>query len=586
MKKKSIFAGLFFLFLLSGCTKDSIFTDNEEEDIVPGGSDTSSDEVLDGNQETHESSDDYVWNESDVVNIILSGSSIAVEGAGATVSNSVVTITTGGTYKVTGTLNNGQLIVDSDNDETVRIILSGANIACSNSAAVYVKNAEKTVLILAEDTENELADGAEYVYASGEDEPKATLYSADDLTLYGNGQLSIKGNYNDAVSSKDGLILKDVNLVVEAVDDGIRGKDYLVVKNSTLKLDVEGDGLKSDNEDDTSKGYIHIESGSFEITSGGDAVQAETDLVVANGDFTITSGGGSSYGYNSGVSAKGLKAGNNLIIDYGNFVVSSADDAIHSNEYLTVNDGVFEISTGDDGVHADTEITINKGDFNITKSYEGIESAIIVLNGGNISIVSSDDGLNCAGGNDGSATGRPGFGGFTSSGNYYLYINDGRVAINATGDGIDVNGTIEMSGGTVIVHGPTSNNNGILDYDRAFNMNGGVLIGAGSAGMAQAPGSGSSQNTVALVLSSTNNAGTLVHFQNDGGDELVTFAPAKKYQLVLYSSPDLVKGKSFTAYLGGSHSGNPSNGLYSDGTYTPGSLFSTFSVSDVVTVVR
>lgn len=586
MKNYLLCAGIFLLVLVYGCKDDPLLTD-DNEDFVPGGSDTTTDEVMTGNQENHESADDYIWNEADVVNIKLSGTSATVDGAGATVTNSVVTIKEGKTYKVTGTLTDGQIIVDSGDDNIVRIILAGVNITCSNSAVIYIKSAKKTIVVLAENAENYITDGSNYVYAQGEDEPKATLYSASDLTLYGKGKLFLKGNYNDAISSKDGLILKDVDLTIEAVDDGVRGKDYLVVKNSSLDIEVAGDGLKSDNESNESKGYIYIESGEFEITSGGDAIQAETDLVISNGNFQITSGGGSSYGYNSSVSAKGLKAGNNLIVDYGNFDINSADDAIHSNEYLTIDDGIFEISTGDDGIHADSEIAINKGDINIVKSYEGIESAVIVLNGGNISIVSSDDGLNCAGGNDGSAMGRPGFGGYTASGNYYLYINDGYIAINATGDGIDVNGSIEMTGGTVIIHGPTSDRDGVLDYDKTFNIkNGGVLIGAGSAGMAQAPGTGSSQNSVALVLSSTYNAGTLIHFQKANGDELVSFAPGKNYQLVLFSSPELVKGNSYSVYSGGSHSGTALNGLYKNGTYIPGSLLADFSVSDVLTVVR
>jgi len=203
---------------------------------------------------------------------------------------------------------------------------------------------------------------------------------------------------------------------------------------------------------------------------------------------------------------------------------------------------------------------------------------LLTINGGNISVVSDDDGINGAGGNDGSS-----YGNFTSGDNY-LYINGGYIYVNSTGDGIDVNGAIEMTGGTVIVNGPISNSNGALDYDTTIKISGGFLVAAGSSGMLQAPGTSSTQYSVAVGISES--AGTLFNIQtSDGTTSLLTFSPAKTYQAVVFSSPDLTKGSSYDIYYGGSSTGTPENGLYTDGAYSGGTKYDSFTVSGMVTFV-
>jgi hypothetical protein len=370
---------------------------------------------------------------------------------------------------------------------------------------------------------------------------------------------------------------------VNAKDDGIRGKDYLVVEDGNITVKAGGDGLKSDNETDATLGYVLIKNGNISITSGGDGINAQTDALVSDGNITITSGGGSSQ-YSASLSAKGIKGVASLIIDDGNFTINSADDALHSNGSLNVNGGVFSIATGDDGLHADKALTVNGGDINITKSYEGIESrTVITVNNGTIRITSSDDGVNVAGGVDGSGMRDDPF---AVDGNCFLYINGGYMAVNAVGDGLDSNGSIVMAGGTVLVNGPTNNANGALDHG-SFKMTGGLIIAAGSSGMAQAPGgTTSTQYSVLVNLRSTQSAGTIFHVQTSDGVEVLTFKPAKNYQSVAFSSPLLTKGSSYAIYLGGSSTGTASDGLYTDGTYAAGTSYGTFSISSAVTTLR
>ncbi len=513
-------------------------------------------DALAENKTSHEDAKDVTWDEASVIEITLNGDAIEASGAGFAVNGSTVTITAAGIYRFTGTLNDGQILVNTDDKETVRLILNGVDIQNLTTAPIYIAAADEVVIVLADNTANQVSDGSNYVYATAEaNEPSAAIFSMADLTIFGDGSLTVTGNYNDGISSKDGLVIQSGTLNVTAVDDGIRGKDYIVVEGGDLTIQAQGDGLVSYNDEDATRGYISIEGGVFDITSGGDAIQAMTDVLIMAGDFTLTSGGGSSAWVDKTSSAKGIKGVVSVSIDGGTFVIDSSDDAIHSNNNVTINAGTFNIASADDGIHADTLITINNGMINITESYEGIESASITINAGNIQVVSSDDGINIAGGND--ASGILGGGGgrgqdmFGSTGKL-LTINGGTIAVDAYGDGLDINGSIEMTGGVVLVTGPTEQMNGAIDYDGIFNISGGTIVATGSSGMAMAPSASSSQNSVTIFFSATQPAGTQIRIENSAGEELISFTPTREFQSLAFSSAKLAQGATYNVYLNGS----------------------------------
>ena len=588
MSRKSI---LYFLCCLSvfffvSCSDETADTSEDESgpEETTGEAEESIVDAETGNDGTHEVTDDYVWNASDVINVILKTTSIEVVPESGVVSGSKFTITSAGTYNISGTLADGTIIVSTEDDETVRLILNGVDISSSTTAPINVENASKVIVILADNTINVINDATIYDYPSSDvDEPNAAIFSTADLTIYGNGELMVNGNFNDGIASKDGLLIRNASVTVTAVDDGIRGKDYIIGANCDLSVSAKGDGLKSDNEDDAALGYISIESGAFNIISGGDAINATTDLLIKDGIFSLVSGGGSSKTAGD-TSTKGMKANVNVIIDAGEFSISSADDAIHSNNSIVINGGIFMISSGDDGIHADEQLTFNGGEITITKSYEGVESSNITIEDGAISIVASDDGLNVAGGTDGSGWGGP-QGGFSSSSDYHLNMNGGYVFINSKGDGVDVNGAVTMTNGTIVVSGPADNGNAALDYDASFVISGGFVLATGSSGMAQMPGTSSTQKSVLITLSSAQQASTLVHLQNSSGETLFTYKPAKQFQSIAFSSPDLVNG-SYSLYLGGSAMGDEVDGLYYNGSYSGGTLAKSFTVSSINTSVR
>jgi hypothetical protein len=213
---------------------------------------------------------------------------------------------------------------------------------------------------------------------------------------------------------------------------------------------------------------------------------------------------------------------------------------------------------------------------------DGVEESVAeALAGKGQAHETGDDGMGPGFG--GAPGARPGRDAFAAASDYYLHINGGYVALYATGDGIDVNGSIVMTEGVVIVHGPTANMNGALDYDRSFTLSGGFLVAAGSAGMAQAPDESSTQPSVLINLDNAIRAGTLVHIRSSEGAELLTFAPAKDTQSIVLSSPDLQAGATYEVYFGGDSSGTAVDGLYQNGTYSSGSLAGSFGLTGIVT---
>lgn len=485
--------------------------------------------------------DEYrAWENQTYVKVELKGTNIVAEGSGVVVKDSKLTIQEPGIYVISGQLSDGQIVVDVAKDGLVQIVLNGVEIYHSNSSPIYVVSADKVMLSLAEGTVNKVSDGAEYLFESTDiDEPNATIFSKDDLVINGTGTLIVEANYNNGITSKDNLIITGGNIQIQATDDGLMGKDSVQIKEADIEIVARGDGIKATNDTDSEKGYINIQSGNFMISTGGGSAKAQVKT-----NQQAPRGGGRFQAEmpvqvqtleTSTTSTKGIKATTSINISGGTFVIDSLDDAVHSNNKIIIENGKFEIASGDDGIHADTLIEIYGGTINITKSYEGIESNLINIINGDIQIVASDDGINL-------------------SEKDSLKISGGHIAIDAGGDGLDSNGSIEMTGGTVIVNGPTNDGNGALDYDGSFNISGGVLVAAGSAGMAQAPGGTSTQYSIMMTYATNQEAGTTIHLQDTEGDSLFAFEPSKAFRSILISIPQLVQGE-YTLVTGGQAEG-------------------------------
>lgn len=210
--------------------------------------------------------------------------------SGVYISGNIITITKEGTYVLSGALSEGQIVVDADSAK-VQLVLDNADITCASSAAIYVKNADKTFITLAEGSENILMNTAEYE-AIDDNNIDAVIFSKDDLTLNGKGTLTINSEYGHGIVSKDDLKLVGGTYNITAENHALSGKDSVRIADGTYNLTSGKDGIHSENADDDEKGFVYIASGDFTIESTGDGIDASYVVQIDDGDFDITAGDG------------------------------------------------------------------------------------------------------------------------------------------------------------------------------------------------------------------------------------------------------------------------------------------------------
>ncbi|UZN04524.1 carbohydrate-binding domain-containing protein [Cellulomonas sp. S1-8] len=504
--------------------------------------------ALGANAGVHDTADALVWDAGAETAIGLTGASATVTGPGASADGGTVTITAPGTYRVRGTLADGALVVASPGDGVVRVVLDGASITSATTSPLQVLDADEVVVVLADGTTNRLTDPATYVFPEGQDEPNATLFSAADLTIAGGGALTVVGNANDGIASKDGLVVAGGTLSVTAADDGIRGKDYLVVTGGTLDVTAGGDGLKSD--DDTPEaGFVHVAGGTTRITSGDDGITAASDVIVSHGDLAVTSGGGVA---GTGDGSKGLVGDVSVVVGGGSVVVDASDDAVHSDGTITFADGNATLAAVEDGVDAGERLVVTGGALTVTTSSEGLESKVVEISGGLIGVTATDDAINAS---DPAAPDSVG-----AIPGVVVTISGGLIVLRAaTGDGLDSNGSASITGGTLVVDGPTEFINSAVDVNGTFPITGGTVIGVSSSGLVGTPTASSPQTWVSLA--SEQPAGTLLHVLAPDGAVLASFRTTKASGNLLFSHASLQVGAQYRLAVGGS-ADSPTTGGY------------------------
>lgn len=240
-------------------------------------------------EEAYSSFDKNADETAAAVAVTLADSGITVNGTGAAASGSVLTVTEAGTYRLSGTLTNGQIRVEVAKTDKVRLILDGVNITCQSGAPLYILSADKAVITLAQGSENSLTDSKFYTLNT-EGDPNACLFSKDDLTINGTGALTVKAVYNNGIASKNDLKIVSGRITVDAVNNGLKGKDSVCILNGTVAVSAE-DGIKADNETEAGRGYIRIDGGTVTVKASDDALQAITSVAVTGGKVTASAGG-------------------------------------------------------------------------------------------------------------------------------------------------------------------------------------------------------------------------------------------------------------------------------------------------------
>lgn len=533
------------------------------------------------------------YEEDRAARIQFNGSTVSCTSNAVIIDGTTVTITDEGTYILSGTLDDGMVIIDTDKENKVQLVLDGAHITSAACAPIYVRQADKVFITLEAGTVNSLSNGGTFE-AIDENNIDAVIFSKEDLTLNGSGSLTIESPAGHGIVSKDELTVTGGTFTITTASHGLNGKDNVCIGGGSFTIAAGKDGIQADNADDPALGFVYISGGTFAISAEGDGISASGTLQIDGGSFDIISGGGSVNGeahssnnwggFGGGMgggpgggpggwggrssdttttdtgdstSMKGIKADGDLAINGGSFTMDCADDAVHSNTNVTVTGGTFTVATGDDGFHAEENLTVSNGNITVTESYEGLESLHILVSGGDIRLVTSDDGLNAAGGTDQSGMGGRdqmfggpggGFGGM-GAGNGSITISGGSLYVNASGDGIDANGTLEITGGYTVVVGPTMGDTATLDYDTSAVISGGTFIGTGASGMAQTFSGSENQGVFAVQVGSAA-AGTQITLTDAQGNTVISYTPELSFNVVILSSPDIQSGESYTITVG------------------------------------
>lgn len=576
MKRKlTAFLLCLALALLSGCGEGApAAADTGGEDTQPSAQATAFQTSLSELDLEFTARDlDVGYEETTAAQASLLGDSIQVSGTGAQAEGSTLKITEDGEYVLSGTLTDGQILVEAGDQDKVHLILAGVEIHCETGPAILIRSADKVFLTLKGGTENMISDGENYVLTEEENNLDGVIFSRADLTLNGEGTLHVEASYRHGIVSKDDLVLTGGSYEITAPGQGLSGKDCVKVSGGSFVLTTGGDGIQSDNGEDQNRGYVYLQGGDFTIDAATDAIQAETVLKLDGGTYALTAGGGSGnastdsggermpgwgqWGQEAAAetqetpSAKGLKAGETLLVTGGVLSIDSSDDAVHCNGDVAVTGGELTLRSGDDGIHADNALVVEGGILRILQSYEGLEGLSVTVSGGDLEVTARDDGLNAAGGSDGSSLGgRPGQNSFAVDGDALIRITGGVLTVDAQGDGLDSNGMLYVEGGTVTVYGPENDGNGALDYNGTATVSGGTVVAVGSAGMAQGFSGESAQCSVLINLESQAEAGTELTLSDGTGAVVLRCAPAKRYQSVLFSSPELEQGKTYTLTAG------------------------------------
>ncbi len=535
---------------------------------------------------------DISYDEQTACKIIFSEDSVTASQNTVATNGKQLTISNEGTYIITGNCSDGSIRVNADDNDKIQLVLDGINLTSSQSPLI-IENADKVFITLSENSDNTLSDASSYNLIVDDSTVDATIFSKADITFNGKGKLTVNGNFKHSIVSKDDLVITGGSYIINSKNSGVDGKDCVKIKDSEITVNSGTDAIRSTNtEETTERGFVYISSGNFKFDSTNDAIQATSLLRIDSGNFEITTGVGSSngkthsdfyrggmdrFGYNSDItdeeSSKAVKSADAIKINGGSFNINSSDDSIHSNNSVEIKGGEINIQSGDDGIHANSTLTIDGGTINITESYEGIEAGEITVNDGKINVVASDDGFNSAGGSDGDVP----HGAFDADSSKKLIFNGGYTKVNASGDGLDSNGSLEITGGVVLVSGPENGGNGTLDYGASATITGGVIIGLGSSGMAQSI-MGSGQCTIMTDINgqSGNTSFALI---DDHNNVIASFTPEKSYSNIVISTPDIKSSGSYKIICGSTVEKTDDNGFTQNSTYSGGNEVAQITMS-------
>lgn len=522
----------------------------------------------------------------EAVKITLNKTTATVSGSGAKADGSTITITEEGVYVVSGTLEDGQIIVDASDSDKVQIVLDGVHINCKTNAAIYVREADKVFITLAENSSNTLGGGNEYTQID-DNTVDGVIFSKSNLICNGTGSLTIEADYKHGIVSKDDLVITGGTYKIAAADNGITAKDQIKILNGSFDIDAANSAVKAKNTDDAELGNIYIAGGIFTIEAEQDGFHATGSIVVDDGTITVNSGDDGFHAELDTVihggtilvekSNEGLE-GKRVVVNGGDITINASDDGINAansgdDGVNAINPGANAVGSGDDDSNAassnnDSSAVVNSGDDgSISGEADGKEPQQMppdTENGSDMQPSQDFDPENApSDGNapqnfdpgnapsDGDAPqkmqGGPGGGGNSE---LYIKITGGTLTVSADGDGLDSNGGLLVTGGTTIVYGPTSDGDSALDYDGSAIATGGTLAAIGSAGMTESFSEDSTQPVITYYCTETQSAATTITLTDSDGSALFTIAPEKAYASIVFTCSEMKLDATYTLTAG------------------------------------
>lgn len=508
---------------------------------------------------------------SEAVKITLNKTTATVSGSGVKADGSTITITEEGVYIVSGTLEDGQIIVDASDSDKVQIVLDGVHINCKTNAAIYVREADKVFITLAENSSNTLGGGNEYTQID-DNTVDGVIFSKSNLVCNGTGSLTIEADYKHGIVSKDDLVITGGTYKIAAADNGITAKDQIKILNGSFDIDAANSAVKAKNTDDAELGNIYIAGGIFTIEAEQDGFHATGSIVVDDGTITVNSGDDGFHAELDTVihggtilvekSNEGLE-GKRVVVNGGDITINASDDGINAansgdDGVNAINPGANAVGSGDDDSNAassnnDSSAAVNSGDDgSISGEADGKEPQQMppdTENGSDMQPSQDFDPENAP--SDGDAPqkmqGGPGGGGNSE---LYIKITGGTLTVSADGDGLDSNGGLLVTGGTTIVYGPTSDGDSALDYDGSAIATGGTLAAIGSAGMTESFSEDSTQPVITYYCTETQSAATTITLTDSDGSALFTIAPEKAYASIVFTCSEMKLDATYTLTAG------------------------------------
>lgn len=375
--------------------------------------------------------------------------------------------------------------------------------------------------------------------------------NGSEITITREGTYIFSGSLSDGRIVVDAAEEAKVQLVLDGVSIATTQSCALYVRSADKVFLTQADGSTNSL---TASGEDHEED---EHNLDGAVWSHEDFTINGSGSLEVTSACG-----------HGIAAKDDLSLASGTISVNSKVDALQAKGVLAVNDGAYKIVAGDDGMHSDTDLIILGGTIDVAECYEGLEGATVTVQGGNIQIVASDDGVNASGTSQddseeseastediaqgemqqpaGNIPSRDQGGGGMDQADEsaYVLIAGGTLKVSAESDGIDSNGSLTITGGETYVSGPTNDGNGALDYAGTAAISGGIVVAAGPTGMAQGFSDESTQGSALITLAG--NAGDTIEAIDSTGNGIASYSPTKAFSCVVISAPGMTFSSELT----------------------------------------